>query len=123
MNSTEFIEYIKDILLSEEVTFRRMFGGHGVYKAQNMLGLIAENELYFKANKEVAKYFEEQGSTKFTYMRKGKSISLSYWKVLPEVAEDQVLLKKWLDLASTSLIRNKSPAVNKVMADHPKNLL
>jgi DNA transformation protein len=102
MNSPEFIEYVKDILASEGVVLRAMFGGHGVYKGKVMIGLVAENELYFKANEETAKYFESEGSVPFTYQRKDKLISMSYWKVLPEVAEEPEILKKWVGLAINS---------------------
>ena len=100
---SSYIEYVKDILSPfEPLIFKRMFGGYGIYKSQLMVALVTSNELYFKANTESAKYFRSMDSEPFTYERKGKTIALSYWKLPPEIAEDQILLKKWFDLALES---------------------
>ena len=35
-------------------------------------------------------------SEPFSYERNGKIIKMSYWKVPPEILEDQELLEQWL---------------------------
>jgi DNA transformation protein and related proteins len=97
---SEYLDYIKDLLSPfEPLIIKRMFGGYGVYKNKLMIALIASNEIYFKADKKASEYFLSYESEPFTYDKKGKTISLSYWKLPPEVAEDKELLEKWLDLS------------------------
>jgi DNA transformation protein and related proteins len=100
MKKSEFSEYIKDVL-SEfyPITLRSMFGGYGVYKNQLMFGLIAEDELYFKADLAAAEYFKTYQSEPFVYSAKGKTIKISYWKVPMDVIEDSCLLQQWMDIA------------------------
>src|SRR3954470_20369361 len=106
MKNSEFVEYIKEILEAvTEVKIRSMFGGYGVYKGQSMIGLIADSELYFKANTIAAEYFESKESKQFMYMRQGKYIKMSYWQVLPEVLEDREPLNDWYCLAINSTIK------------------
>lgn len=103
MYNNEYIEYVKDLLSSfSSLIFKRMFGGYGVFKGNIMVALIAYNELYLKADDESAKYFSSCGSEPFTYKRGEKIIALSYWKLTPEVQEDQELLKEWFYLALNS---------------------
>lgn len=97
---TEFIEYIKDILEPfGPITTRAMFGGYGIYKGGVIFGLVAENELYFKADSESCQYFKSFGSEPFSYMSKGKVVAMSYWKVPPEVIDAEELLEKWINMA------------------------
>lgn len=93
-----FIEYIKDLLEPfGPITTRAMFGGYGIYKAGVIVGIVAENELYLKADAKVAEYFKSLGSEPFTYMANGKRVAMSYWKVLPEIIDQEELLGDWVD--------------------------
>ncbi len=105
----EFVEYIKELLEGHiDISVRPMFGGFGLYSNKQMFGLIADNELYFKADPAASKVFQELGSDPFTYERNGKTIAMSYWKVPDEVLENTKLLKQWIDLASQSSRASKS---------------
>ncbi|GAA5252305.1 hypothetical protein KNCP2_05930 [Candidatus Rickettsia kedanie] len=53
------------------------------------VGIIKSNELYFKSDLSTYEYFQSCGSKPFVYQSKGKLVTLSYWKVLPEIMEDQ----------------------------------
>ena len=85
-----------------------MFGGFGLYCNEIMFALIADSELYFKADSKSAEFFKEPGSEPFTYENKGRSIKMSYWKVLPEVLEGHETLKSWYDMAYKAAIDQKS---------------
>nr|WP_231287669.1 TfoX/Sxy family protein [Rickettsia slovaca] len=50
-----------------------------------MIGIIKSNELYFKSDLSTYEYFQSFGSESFVYQSKGKLVTLSYWKVLPEI--------------------------------------
>lgn len=100
MPDTEFVSYIKDLLKPfPGISFRKMFGGYGVYKNSKIFALIADDELYFKANENSVRIFKKAGSERFCYQAKGKIIYLNYWIVLPEILEDEEKLKEWVELS------------------------
>lgn len=103
--SKEFVEYIIEILEPfGNIRVRKMFGGYGVYKNTLIFALIIDNELYFKADLETAKYFKSQELEPFTYQAKGKLIALSYYKIPPEIFEDKELLIKYFNMAYSSAL-------------------
>ncbi len=108
MSKNGFIEYIKDVLEPfGPINVRLMFGGCGIYKDSLMIGLIAENELYFKADVKAAEYFRSYGSEPFVYQGKNKPVAMSYWKVLPEIIDDPEALAQWVELACDAAISAK----------------
>lgn len=114
-HSDEFVEYvIKDLLGRYAVVVaRRMFGGYGLYRQGVMFALIAQNQLYFKADEQTAQYFKTFGSEPFTYEGKGKLVKLSYWTVVPDVLEDSAELKTWMDMACAVAGKAKQKAKTK----------
>ncbi|KJW03459.1 tfoX N-terminal domain protein [Rickettsia endosymbiont of Ixodes pacificus] len=108
MNKNEFTEYVKELLEPYgSVAVRAMFGGYGIYKGGVMIGIIKSNELYFKSDLSTYEYFQSFGSEPFVYQSKCKLVTLSYWKVLPEIMEDQELLGKWFKLALNAAINSQ----------------
>ena len=68
-----------------------MFGG-ALLKVQNkQLGIIIEDQLYFKVtNSEVQKRYESEGSKQFSYTRKDKKdpvVIKNWWSVPEDVIE------------------------------------
>lgn len=105
----EFVEYIRELLEYHiALSVRPMFGGFGLYRNKYMFGLIADNELYFKADAVASKVFSNAGAEPFTYERKGKKIAMSYWKVPDEILENPKLCRQWIDLAYQSACAIKS---------------
>ncbi|AXU07184.1 TfoX/Sxy family protein [Rickettsia japonica] len=105
MNKNEFTEYVKELLEQYgSVAVRVMFGGYGIYKGGVMIGIIKSNELYFKSDLSTYEYFQSFGSESFVYQSKG---TLSYWKVLSEIMEDQELLGKWFKLVLNVAINSQ----------------
>jgi DNA transformation protein and related proteins len=101
-----YVIYIEDILSSlYPISMRAMFGGVGIYYSGLMVALVAQEELYFKADDETASFFKSHGSVPFTYQSRGKSIALSYWKVPTEVLEQSDQLREWFSKAITSAQR------------------
>jgi DNA transformation protein len=108
VKNNEFIEYIKDILAPfGQITTRAMFGSYGIYKDRVIIGIIAESELYFKADSFTAKYFKSFSSQPFTYNSKNKLVTISYWKVLPEILDQEEELGKWVSMAFNVSINSK----------------
>ncbi|QWB87021.1 hypothetical protein JRD95_01086 [Rickettsia parkeri] len=108
MNQNAFTEYVKELLEPYgSVVVCVMFGGYGIYKGGVMIGIIKSNELYFKSDLSTYEYFQSFGSESFVYQSKGKLVTLSYWKMLPEIMEDQELLGKWFKLVLNAAINSQ----------------
>ncbi len=101
MKSNEFIEYIKDILAPfGQITTRAMFGSYGIYKdGIIIIGIVARNELYFKMDNKVVGDLKSFVSEPFTYSNSNKLITLSYWKVLPEILDQEEKLANLVSMA------------------------
>ena len=108
----EFLEYIREMLEPFGISkIRAMFGGFGIYKNGIMFALIADHELYFKADEKAAVFFQSFGSEPFSYEAKGRKVKLSYWRVLPEILEDQDILEKWHAMAYSAALTSKKKTV------------
>ena len=92
----EFLEYILELLEPlEGISSGRMFGGYVVRRNELPIALIFNDEIYFKVDDTNRLDFIAAGSTPFTYNKKGKTITISNWKVSTEVLEDEVTLMSW----------------------------
>ncbi|MCY4505193.1 MAG: TfoX/Sxy family protein [Hyphomicrobiales bacterium] len=99
--SAEYMGYIADLLAplarrAGDVRVRRMFGGAGVYYQRRMFGLIADETLYFKADKALQERHRAHGCGPFVFRPAGKKpIAMSYWQVPEPVLEDEEELLRW----------------------------
>ncbi len=108
MKNSEFLEFIVNILEpAGKITSRRMFGGYGIYNYGITFALIYDNTLYFKVNEQNIDDFKNVDSQPFTYNKKGKEISLSYWKISEDLLEDQEELVKWAKKAYEAACSSK----------------
>ena len=105
----EYHEFVMDEILSgiSGIHSRPMFGGWGIYKEGVFFALIADGQLYFKADASNKKDFEELGSELFIYEAKGKSISLSYWLLPEEIMTDKQKIAEWVDKSVMASIKSK----------------
>lgn len=95
-NSTDFISYIKELLQGfGNVTVKRMFGGHGIFREELMFGIIDDDVLYFKVDDDNRADFEERDLGPFTYKRKDKLTSLSYYQTPEDVFDEQEEMMSW----------------------------
>ena len=104
----EFVEYIVEILSRDGIIrAKAMFGGYGIYKNNTIIGLIIENELYFKTNKDTEKDYQEYNSEPFSYDKNGKTVKMSYWKVPEEILENRQLLNEFANVALNVSLNSK----------------
>lgn len=107
-NSKDYLEHVLDALsLCDNIAAKRMFGGYGIYQNSIIFAIIAENELYFKVDKSNIDLYKNLNSEPFTFRAKGKTISMSYWKVPDEIIEDRDLLAKHAKLSVLVSAKNK----------------
>lgn len=84
-----------------------MFGGAGLFRDGLMFGLVADNEIYLKADSETAERFREAGSRQFVYSREGKSAAMSYWSTPDDALDDPERLKEWAEVAFEAALRGQ----------------
>ena len=81
------------------VAVRRMFGGAGIYAGDTMFALVADDQLYFKADAQNRVLFEEHELLPFTYESKGKRVTMSYYSAPEEVFDDEEAMTQWASRA------------------------
>lgn len=74
-------------------------GAHVLYYEGKTFGIVEDDELYFKGNKDLAFWYLEKGSKQFTYTKEKKDAHLYYFLVPPEVYEDKSQREEWLHVA------------------------
>lgn len=72
-----------------------MFGGAGIFADGLMIGLIADDEIYLKADGETAPLFEREGLKPFTYGAKRRRVVMSYWRMPDRLLDDPEELAAW----------------------------
>lgn len=105
----EFVSYVVELMQSlGPVHAKGMFGGHGIFLEELMFGLVADNTLYLKADKEIVNEFEEKGLEAFTYNKKGKALKISYYQAPDEALEDSEEMNHWANKAYSAALRAAS---------------
>ena len=90
---------------------RSMFGGFGVYIDDTMMGLVADDVIYFKTGDGNRSDYEDMGAGPFEYTgKRGKPISMSYHQVPDDIFEDTDALIAWALKASAEAKASKKPA-------------
>jgi DNA transformation protein len=95
-SKNEFITYLLELFEPMgAVEARAMFGGFGIYREGLMFGLVAKDCLYLKADDENRPDYESRALPPFTYERKGKKLSMSYYQAPSEVMDSGEELSLW----------------------------
>ncbi len=113
----EFASYVVDLMqMVGPVESKRMFGGFGIFLDGLMFGLIAGNVLYIKVDDENRDDFLEQGLQPFTYNKKEKVMSLSYYQAPEEAMENVEIMSEWGNKGFSAALRaaaRKRPKVKR----------
>jgi DNA transformation protein len=89
-----------------EITARAMFGGHCLYADGFVFALVANNELYLKADDENRGMFETGGLLPFKPFE-DKDEVMSYYQAPPEIFEDSAEMRRWCRPAIEASMRKK----------------
>ena len=104
---SEFIEHLHEVFEKfGPIHARRMFGGYGIYHGDLMFALVADDELYLKADKQSANWFEALGLKQFEYDKKGKMITMSYYAAPEEIFGDRDSAWEWANRAYQAALRS-----------------
>lgn len=105
---SEFVEFVIDHMACiGRPRARAMFGGYGIYQDDCMFAIIADDRLYFKADSTTRAEFEAKGLSPFTYVTRGKTVTLHYFEAPPEVFEEPEAMRAWAQKAYGAALRAK----------------
>lgn len=107
-NSDEFLAYILELLAPiGQPVGRRMFGGYGIFNRGLMFAIVANQQLYFKTDSYNVVEYVSRNLSPFTYQRRGKNVSLSYYQAPDEILDDSETLLPWAQRAYQAAINTK----------------
>ena len=81
------------------VRARAMFGGHGVYCGDLMIGLVDDDEIFLKTDGETRPRFEAAGCRQWVYTGGKKEMRSSYFRPPDDAHESPEDMEPWGRLA------------------------
>lgn len=98
-----FGEFVLDQLGElPELRARAMFGGYGLYQGRHFFGILHDDRLFFKTDAASRQDYLRRDAKPFTYEREGRTLTMSYYEVPPEILEDRAELVSWARRAIAS---------------------
>ena len=111
MPDDSFKEFVLDQLGAlPELRARAMFGAHGLYSGEKFFGILDEGRLFFKTDAASAADYTSRGMGAFTYKMKGKTMTMAYHEVPPDVLENAPELTSWARRAMAIAASGRKPA-------------
>jgi len=90
-----------------------VFGGHGVYHADLMFALVADDELFLKVDDYSIGQFEVLELSAFEFHRNGKTFNMSYHQAPEEIYDAPERAQYWAEVAYAAALRSAKPSKNK----------
>ena len=110
MPDDSFKEFVLDQLRAlPEVRARAMFGAHGLYQDDHFFGILDEGRLFFKTDAQSQADYVARGMEPFIYESKGRTLTMSYHEVPPNVLEQPQELAGWVRNAIAIVASTKKP--------------
>jgi DNA transformation protein len=115
--SEDFLEYLRELFSDfGAITTRAMFGGHGVYFEGRIIGIVIDDEVYFKADDQTRSAFEAAGCAPFVYESGGKRVAMSYWSLPADAMDSPQAFAPWAKRANEAALRKPIKPVRKPRA-------
>ena len=103
---SDFIEYLHEVFAGfGNITTRRMFGAHGIYRDGLMFGFYAQGRLYLKTDAHNLAQFTAEHCEPFRFVQRGKQVQLSYWSAPDVMLDDRELAAAWAQSAYDAALR------------------
>jgi DNA transformation protein len=113
MADDSFKEFVLDQLAAlPDLRAKAMFGAHGIYSGEHFFGILDDGRLFFKTDAATEKDFLERHMPPFTYEMKGKTMTMGYHEVPPEILDQPHELVLWARKAIAVAVAKK-PAKKK----------
>ena len=95
--SDSFAEFLREQLAPlGHLAMRRMFGKTGVFCDGVMIGMVADNTLYFRVDEGNRETFKEASAfPPLNYANQGRMIDLSFWRVPERLFDEPDELVVW----------------------------
>ena len=94
--TNSFKEFVLDQLSAlPDVRAKAMFGAHGLYQDEHFFAILDEGRLFFKTDAPSQADYVARGMGPFTYESKGRTLTMSYHEVPPDVLENPPELVAW----------------------------
>lgn len=107
---SEFMQFvIEQMSFIGGLRVQAMFGGYGVYQDDRIFAIIVDDRLYLKSNPTTRGEFEAKGLSPFTYIARGKSVTMQYFEAPPEVFEEPEAMRGWVQKALRVAATPKTP--------------
>ena len=104
------LDYLRELFSAfAPVTFRAMFGGHGVYRDGVILAIVIDGAPYLKVDDHSRAAFQAEDCEPFMYEARGKRIPMRYWSVPAEAMDSPQAFLPWAQLAWESALRKPKP--------------
>lgn len=99
--SHSFAEFLREQLAPlGHITTRRMFGKTGVFCDGVMLGMVADNMLYFRVDEHNREEFREAAAVPpLNYEKQGSTIDLAFWRAPERLFDEPEQLVAWARMA------------------------
>jgi DNA transformation protein len=112
MPDDSFKSFVLDQLSAlPELRARAMFGAHGLYSGEKFFAILDQGRLFFKTDAASQAAYRERDMEPFTYEMKGKTMTMAYHEVPPDVLENAPELVMWarraINLASVKKSKKK----------------
>ncbi len=105
---SHFVEHLHEVFRDFGlIRSRRMFGGHGIYHDGHMIGLVADDVLYLKADAQSRGAFDALDLPAFEYDKAGKTVSMSYYQAPESIYDDPDQAARWAQQAYAAAQRSK----------------
>jgi DNA transformation protein len=96
MADESFREFVLDQLSAlPDVRARAMFGAHGLYQGNHFFAILDEGRLFFKTDQTSRKDYLARDMEPFTYESRGKTLTMGYHEVPPDILENAPELVAW----------------------------
>lgn len=89
------------------VSFRKMFGGMGIFREGIMFALVADDVLYLKADESTTARFQAEGCGPFVYDGKDKPHLMPYWRLPERLYDEPDEFRDWALAAIAVAARSK----------------
>ena len=97
------------------VRARAMFGGHGVYCGDLMIGLVDDDEIFLKTDGETRPHFEAAGCRQWVFTGGGKEMRSSYFRPPDDAHESPEDMEPWGRLALEAARRAAKAKTSKAL--------
>jgi DNA transformation protein len=86
----DYVEFLREQFAPlGPIAMRRMFGKTGIFHEGAMLGVVADNTLYFRVDDDNRVMFAEARShPPLSYIKNGVSIDLAFWRAPDRLFDD-----------------------------------